>query len=161
LNVLQAEFESHIEPVPFAGCWYWVGANKGGHEPYGVFKKRLAHRVAYELYKGSLTPGLFVLHKCDMPSCVNPDHLYLGTQKQNIHDCIQRLRRGNISGENHPSHRLTLQDVANIRADRRAQETIAREYGITQSHVSHLKHGDSWRNGDKCIKVKECLLDAK
>lgn len=81
-------------------CWLWFGATDG--TGYGKMmtgsrtdsSQRLvpAHRISYEIHYGSIDPGLLVLHKCDTPKCVRPDHLYLGTQKQNVHDAIRRGR---------------------------------------------------------------------
>lgn len=75
-------------------CWVWVkGANNSG---YGLFytsgKKIRAHRFAWELFFGPIPPGLSVLHRCDVPPCVNPDHLFLGTNYDNIQDMIRKGR---------------------------------------------------------------------
>jgi hypothetical protein len=76
-------------------CWIWTGTkNKGG---YGVFtvstgKTDRAHRFSYKIHKGEIEEGLCICHTCDNPSCVNPEHLFAATQKQNIHDCIKKHR---------------------------------------------------------------------
>jgi hypothetical protein len=79
------------------GCWLWIGARN--NLGYGVFavelrptRLALAHRVAFALAVGPVPRGLVVRHRCDTPSCVNPDHLLLGTQKHNVADCIERGR---------------------------------------------------------------------
>lgn len=77
-----------------SGCWLWSanGVAKG----YGQlsFRKRkiLAHRISYELHKGEIPSGMLVLHKCDVPACVNPSHLFIGTHADNIHDCMSKGR---------------------------------------------------------------------
>ena len=71
-------------------CWKYLGRLDGGG--YGRFKHELAHRESYKLYKGDIPKGLYVLHKCNNPSCCNPDHLYAGTAKQNTEDMIKSGR---------------------------------------------------------------------
>lgn len=77
-------------------CWEWQGPTNHG---YGYIRidgpKRYMHRFSWELHNGEITDGLFVLHKCDNPSCVNPDHLFLGTQRDNVYDCIAKGRHVN------------------------------------------------------------------
>ena len=89
-------FEKHFMPEPNSGCWLWFGA-LDGYKKYGCFrvgKKNLrAHRVSWELYRGSIPKGMQVLHKCDVPPCVNPDHLWIGTQRDNVNDMIRKGRR--------------------------------------------------------------------
>lgn len=87
-------FEAHLMPVPFSGCWLWDGpiVLKG----YGCFsfkqKRRFAHRVSWELYKGSIPSGMLICHRCDIPSCVNPEHLFPGTYSDNINDMYAKGR---------------------------------------------------------------------
>lgn len=98
------KFESLInKSVNPSSCWEWGGAtNKDG---YGLFyikgkKERLAHRIAYSIYKGEFPNELFICHHCDNPSCVNPDHLFAGTQKDNMKDMVSKKRwRGRNPGE--------------------------------------------------------------
>lgn len=79
------------------GCWTWVGGkNKDGYGsfgPGGRSQTELAHRWSYANFVGKIPDGLYVLHHCDSPSCVNPDHLFIGTQKDNVADCIAKGRR--------------------------------------------------------------------
>src|SRR5882672_10518509 len=86
--------EQNIERIPISGCWIWTGAlNSRG---YGRFRNEgrmvLAHRESFKAFKGS-TRGLHVLHRCDVPSCVNPDHLWLGTQSENMLDAYKKDRK--------------------------------------------------------------------
>ena len=87
-----AKFARKFEPVTETGCWIWTGAELKGYGRMVVNGKYLrAHRISWELYRGPIPDGLLVLHHCDVPACVNPDHLYLGSDLDNMRD---RLRRG-------------------------------------------------------------------
>ena len=87
-------FEGYVERIPFSGCWFWVGGSAGGG--YGLFKGESAHRKSYRIYRGSIPKGMCVLHTCDVPCCVNPDHLYIGTHAHNMRD---RSVRGRNRGD--------------------------------------------------------------
>lgn len=84
------EFEKRIERIPESGCWIWLG----GLQPsgYGIFRRTRAHRLAWELYKGEIPDGKSVCHRCDIPSCVNPEHLFIGTQQENMVDAFKKGR---------------------------------------------------------------------
>lgn len=97
LNIIQ-KFEERYMPVTETGCWLWIGVlDRGGYGriPIKKYKVRSAHRVAWELFNGLIPNGLFVLHKCDTRSCVNPEHLFLGTQTDNMVDCAKKGRNAN------------------------------------------------------------------
>ena len=82
-------FETYVKKDLVSGCWLWLGSvGKLGYGYVGGHDK--AHRFSYELYKGPIPTGLYVLHKCDIKHCVNPDHLYTGTQADNIGDILAR-----------------------------------------------------------------------
>jgi len=74
------------------GCWLWTGSTgRGGYGQLSYAGKyQRAHRVAWILTFGEIPPGMFVLHRCDVPPCCRPDHLFLGTQRDNIHDMLQK-----------------------------------------------------------------------
>ena len=119
------------------GCWLWTAAKdpKGYGEVRHRGKKAKAHRLSYELFVGVIPPGLMVCHHCDTPSCVAPDHLFLGTNTENILDSCRKLRQ---------SHKLTVEQVRAIRVDTRTYDLIASEFGISISHVSNIKHRRCW-----------------
>lgn len=93
-KTLRERFNSRHIPVPESGCWLWEGAV----DRYGYGKIRdnchrvQAHRVSWILHNGPIPEGLCVLHKCDVPGCVNPDHLFLGTNKDNTQDALKKGR---------------------------------------------------------------------
>ena len=129
--------------VVVGGCWEWSGSKDpcGYGRIKSLGKLLSVHRVAYELWVGSVEDNS-VLHKCDNPSCFNPDHLFLGTQTDNMKDMTKKGRGvvPRLSGESHPSAKLTDKDIDSIRLDTRSQYVIAKEYGITQPHVSNIKN---------------------
>lgn len=91
---LSKRVEAHTSYVPICGCWLWTGAlNNMGYGMLMVNGKRvLAHRASYEVNVGPIPEGLFALHECDTPSCVNPNHITLGTQTDNMRQASQRGR---------------------------------------------------------------------
>lgn len=91
-------FQLLVMPITETGCWIWLGGTRG-KSGYGCMthpktqKPTQAHRFSWELHRGEIPEGMLVLHKCDVPSCVNPDHLYLGTHGENMKDMVKRNRR--------------------------------------------------------------------
>ncbi|MCA1633246.1 MAG: HNH endonuclease [Acidobacteria bacterium] len=131
------------------GCWVWQG-QIGQANGYGVTyrdgRHQYAHRVAYELKYGAIPPGLRVCHACDNPPCCRPDHLFLGTQEENILD----MRR---KGRNPHPLKLTEQSVLDIRrryADREVikvtMQQLADEYGVYKGYISKIIHRQKWRH---------------
>lgn len=123
-------------------CWIWTAAkNNRGYGFVGVGRKMaLAHRVAWQLTHGPIESGLFVLHRCDNPPCVRPDHLFLGTAKDNTSDMVSkgRARGGSSPGESNPSAKLTNDNIASIRrmfAGGASQCSLARTFGVSQSTI--------------------------
>ena len=141
----QESFEQKFDKVD--GCWEWHATkNPDGYgrvRRYGRLES--AHRIVYELYKGPLGDKQ-VLHKCDNPSCVNPEHLFLGTIKENNQDKARKGRaRGNrMPGMSHPSSKLTDEDVRSIRQDPRSQSHLSRIYGVSPSLIGGIKNRTRW-----------------
>jgi hypothetical protein len=150
-RTLEERIEERIAYEPNTGCHLWTGhLDKDGYGQITVAKGviRKPHRVRYEMTRGPIPNGLYVLHKCDTPACVNPDHLFLGTQKENIHDAAAKGRRA--VGERHPGAKLRAIDVKRIRERLRAGHTqvaIAKDYGISQDTVSKIKLNRLWKEG--------------
>lgn len=125
------------------GCWSWKGTVNIKHK-YAIFgissgKPVRANRFSYELFKGEIPKGLFVCHTCDNRQCVNPDHLFLGTNKENIVDMMLKGR--------HPNQKLRTEYIPIIRDAINAgfrQWEIAKYFGVTQSRIAMIKNGTSW-----------------
>lgn len=142
----QETFFLRTMPIPEAGCWVWMGnLRKGYGRICGVQDRNvLAHRLSWKLFKGD--PGhLMVLHKCDVPACVNPDHLFLGTRADNVYDCVAKGRAAN--GEKNGQCFLTPDIVRRIRAAGKEDIThreIAARFGISRVHVTNILSGVRW-----------------
>ena len=97
-------------------CWEWVGYhNNRGYGNIGLFGTyHLAHRLVYQCYNGSISSNICVLHHCDNPKCVNPEHLFLGTRKDNINDMVNKHRQNSQKGSKHCNAKLTENDVVEM-----------------------------------------------
>lgn len=136
-------FMSHVLKHE-SGCWLWQAYVKP--EGYGYFRTpdrhEHAHRVSYRLFCGDLTPGLDVMHSCDVRACVNPAHLSQGTRKENIHDARRKGR--NARGERHGRSKLTAEQAEAIKTAAGSQTSIAKQYGISQTQVWKIKSFRNW-----------------
>lgn len=139
-------------------CWIWMASKNA--EGYGTYRSHLkAHRVAYEMTHGPIPVGMCVCHRCDNPSCVRPDHLFLGSVAANNADRAAKGRSKGIFrvgaphpamnriGERHWSARLSAQDIQLIRDARAAGETttsLSARFGVHPSTISRIARG-VWR----------------
>jgi len=130
-------------------CWNWIGPmNHGGYGRLSNGRKGgriLAHRYSWEFHKGKIPKEMYVCHHCDNPKCVNPKHLYVGNQSQNMEDAAQRKRMPR--GSSHHNARLTIKDIERIYALRKQgkkQHEIATQFGVTNSHVCLILQGKHW-----------------
>lgn len=131
-----------------SGCWNWNGPpTKWGYGCIRVkHKTELAHRIAYLAFKGDPS-GMCVLHTCDNPKCVNPDHLFLGTNADNVRDKVSKNRQskvGEYPGEKHHGAKLTNQDVLEIRKSDLSQSKLAVLFKVTQSNIQAIKSRRTW-----------------
>lgn len=147
LKTLLERFESKYIPEPNSGCWLWFGAaQKDGRGTLAKSPKGniVAPRVSWQLFRGEIPDGLDVLHTCDVPACVNPDHLWVGTHKENMHDCIRKGRfvLSNARGER--MGKLTNAQVMEIRSRKLKNKEYAVKFGIRADHVSVIQSGRLW-----------------
>jgi hypothetical protein len=134
-------------------CWLWTGTINRRPDGYGVIGSadgtRYVHRLSYELAFGPVPDGMNVCHTCDVRTCVNPAHLFAGTQLDNIHDMIRKGRRRSYDrhGARNPRAVMTEERVRELRALRRAGMTLARlaeRFGIGTTQASRIARGEQW-----------------
>lgn len=129
------KFEAGYMPEPNTGCWLWTKAQRGG---YGILEKQrnkkrvMAHRFSYEKFNGEIPVGFYILHKCDTPACVNPQHLKAGTPAENNKDCVERKR-----------HKFGRHLYRDLRFCKRGHEYTEK--------TAYIR-----RNPDGSIEAKEC-----
>jgi len=138
---IEARLEGFLERIPESGCWLFSGyTNRQG---YGVLgnvngRNQLAHRVAYELHAGGIPEGMLVCHRCDVPSCANPAHLFLGTSADNAVDSAKKGRKKN---------KLTAAQVRRIETARSAGGSkydglaLAAEFGVCPDTIYAYANG--------------------
>lgn len=141
-------FMDKVIPEPNSGCWIWIGAilknGYGSFSPDGNRYTVRAHRFSYQYFHGPIPRRFYVRHKCDFKPCVNPDHLHVGTQLDNINDAIERglwpigSRAGNA--------KLTEEIVAMARSQRMRPSELSRLTGISPGTASVALSGKTWRH---------------
>ena len=149
MTTLQHRFESKFTPEPMSGCWLWIGAvnDKKGYGKISIHSKRAyAHRVSWGLYRGPIPAGAHVLHKCDVPCCVNPDHLYLGDQRQNNLDRDRRGRHVALRGSDNGHSRLTAEQVIEIRSRPESSLQIEGDYPVDASTIRQIRRRQTWKH---------------
>lgn len=173
---LMQRFMANVIPVTESGCWLWTGdvSTKKGEVRARIKhggKTRVGARVAYELHVGPIPDGLLVCHRCDVPLCVNPKHLFLGTHADNVRDCENKGRRWHqrnpdevkdllsryraaphqiARGERVSQSKLTAEDVVSIRklagAKVKSMAELARDHGLTHAAVRAVVNRVTWRH---------------
>lgn len=135
------------------GCWLWLG--RKCPDGYGklVHRRKVwgTHRISWLLHNGPIPDGMQVLHRCDVPACVNPAHLFLGTQIDNIRDMIAKGRAdtSGLRGERHHLARVNEAQVRTIRSlacERRSFASIARQLSVSEDIVRNIVHRRTWRH---------------
>ena len=137
-------------------CWSWTGGSRG-QKGYGMISagakgggKKLAHRLSYEIHKGAIPAGMVVMHACDNPSCVNPDHLKTGTQSENILDSFRKGRKSckppHKQGEGHGASKLDNESVRLIRISTQSIKELAVFYQVSKSSIEKVLNGKTWKH---------------
>lgn len=143
-------FSSLIKENPISGCHEWQGMKKGG---YGYFyingREKAVHRMQYEKFKGEIPKGFNVCHSCDNPPCVNPDHLWIGTQKDNVHDMIAKKRDHKAFGTRSKNSKINTDQALQIKllySQGESIKTIHLKLNISYKIVQHICNGATWKH---------------
>lgn len=142
-------FLDRIEYEPNSGCWLWAGATTtAGYGQFSAGRPVLAHRYSYAFYRGEIPSGYCVCHKCDVPECVNPDHLFTGTHKENAWD---KVKKGRAKGNSGVGNHLSVLDDERADWARKAiaygmgYQHVADVFGVAASTIRKIVTGETWR----------------
>lgn len=149
---LAARFWAKVEILGTDECWPWLASrDRHGYGHIGLGGREggtgYAPRVSWELHNGPIPEGLWVLHRCDNPACVNPAHLFLGTPKDNTADMMVKGRANRARGEDSGGAHFTAEQVVEIRATHargRSMRALARQHGVSHSTISAMVHLRTW-----------------
>lgn len=151
---LKKYYEKYV--VKQESCWDWKGIiEHTGYGKLGIRPPIKAHRASWIIHKGPIPKGLIVCHTCDNRKCTNPDHLWLGTHKDNIQDRIKKGRCNTAKGTQLKIARLSDGQVKKIKDLLKKGLTcseIGRQYKVSRKIVSRIKNGETWKH----IKGNEC-----
>ena len=143
-------FFSHVA-FGSSSCWYWVGSvDPSGYGKFSYPKENKAHRAAFRIFTGEIPDGMKVMHKCDTRCCVNPEHLILGTQAENVADMMQKKRHRSVGrfGEKNPMSRLTIAQVQEIRnrvSSGETQRSMCKVFGVSPMTISRVVRKETWK----------------
>ena len=150
IEILKNKFEHNYMPEPNTGCWIWIAASS--NFGYGIIANGRttigAHRVSYMIYKGIIPKGVLVCHTCDNAYCVNPEHLFLGTQIDNMRDKMAKGRHVARKSECNLS-KLTKESVLQIRELSKSglnNNQISKIVGTSRANISHVVRRLTWKN---------------
>lgn len=145
-RTLEDKFWEKVDRKSPDECWLWLASlNKDG---YGCFASDVAHRVSWLVNFGEIPRGMYVLHKCDVCACVNPSHLFLGTQLDNMRDMKSKGRARDKFGEDNPKAKLTELQVRDIHSLYKSGESgvfLSKKFGVTKTHIYYILSGKSWK----------------
>lgn len=138
-NIIE-RFNKFIQPIPFSGCWIWMGSlHPEGYGRFNVKNKIMkSHRVSYNLFRGVIPKDTLVCHTCDEKSCVNPSHLFLGTNADNNADKAKKRRAGK---------KLTIELVLSMRNELKngaSLNSMASKYNVSRAMVARIKQNKNW-----------------
>lgn len=140
----EERFERLYIPEPNSGCWLWIGNldNCG----YGRFsfegRARLSHRASYQMFCGPIPEGMQILHRCDNPTCVNPDHLFAGSISDNMRDMVAKNR--NAKHNNAKLDADQIKEIKFLAAQGLRHRKIAEQFKVTRSSISNAIAGRTW-----------------
>jgi HNH endonuclease len=146
-GTLKQRFYNAVIPEPNSGCWLY-GEGYDGDDGYikiriGDWRDKV-HRLSWRVHNGPIPPGQQVLHKCDVPCCVNPDHLFLGTAEDNVADKVSKNRQA--KGIGHPCSKLTEDNVRYIRGSDETNRALGRRFNVSHGIINNIKKGIDWKH---------------
>lgn len=145
---LEQRFWFYVDKKQKNDCWHWTGScNNKGYGRIQINKKNIAaHRLSWKIHFGMIPKDLCVLHTCDNPKCVNPNHLFLGTSEDNIKDKVDKNRQA--KGENIGISKLTMNQVKEIRIlkGKFSQRKIAKMFSVAYSTIAYIHKNKTWRH---------------
>lgn len=146
LPITKERIEAKVLRIPEAGCWIWTGSTmvRGYGEIISENKKHYAHRASYEAFVGPIPKGFYVCHSCDTPACVNPYHLFAGTQKNNLVDMVKKGR--STRGERNSQAKLTEEQVKFVRTSTQSCNSLAKQLNVSCSTLSAIRRNESWHH---------------
>ncbi len=133
------------------GCWEWNGTFRGLYGRLNIGQQRnvAAHRISYNLFKGEIPTGLNVLHACDNPKCVNPEHLFLGTNKDNVDDRQKKGRTAILHGDKNPNAKISDKKAYEIKYDISQglkKSIVIEKHGISIGIYQGIKYNKNWKH---------------
>ena len=146
MSMLLDRFTSKVSPEPNGGCWLWHSTLDGrGYGTLKVDRRQVgAHRVSWEIHHGQIPSGMCVCHKCDVPTCVNPAHLFLGTHAENAADRDAKGR--NARGVKHWKAKLSAKEVLEIRESKEKTKVLRLRFGVSRSTIQNIRRGSMWKS---------------
>jgi hypothetical protein len=154
LNKRIKNFHDKIQPITESGCWIWMGAiNQYG---YGIVnfesKSSLAHRISYKLAGNPIPEDLCLCHSCDVRSCVNPKHLWIGDRNDNAKDMLSKNRMPKRPGEKHNMAKLTDKEAVEIYKSKEKNIALAKKYKVDPCTISAIKTGYRYSHINKMLE---------
>lgn len=141
---VEERFAEKYVPEPNSGCWLWTACcGPTGYGRMSDANDRVtgAHRLSWRIHFGEIPDGMCVLHKCDVRCCVNPQHLFLGTQADNVADMRAKSRGSQLRGDQHPRTKLSDAGVVIIRKSKESNVALAARFGISASRICTIRKG--------------------
>lgn len=126
-------------------CWICTSHSKSYGYPCIMldYKRKRLSRVIYEMFNGKIEKNMVIMHLCDNPNCINPQHLKVGTHKQNSQDMVNKNR--NKVGEEHHSAKLKKEDILYIRNSNKTCNRLAKELNVSTQNILSIKHYKTWK----------------
>lgn len=150
MNPNEMRFMEKVSVAKNGDCWEWRASKH--RQGYGQFRMdgstQLAHRASWMIFKGEIPAGMCVCHSCDNTACVNPDHLWLGSQRDNVRDMDKKGRRVISRAENVGTAKLTAEQVKEIRQSLERSVVLAARYGVSRSAIRRIQSLRYWKSVD-------------